>query len=207
MNEVTVSLEYLANGCALAAGIRPDQWVRFTRTLWALHEHNAVHYYHSLRVGLYAYKIAAIEGQRDLKYPLFAGFGHDIGKCGILNEVLNNPDFGPEDYEVIKAHPRLGFEQLKDSFLFTSFIAGLHHKFQPEGYGIELERDAPFKLSERATETVLKMTHLVMICDFFDALTTRADKFGGREVSEIMYERFPDQKERVDKLFEIRLKG
>lgn len=189
-----------ASECAEAAGVRLKDWERFIDKIESLQDHNEFHFKHSLRVGIYAYSLANYEGQRDLKFPLFAGCAHDIGKCDIGNDVLNHPEFGPEQYEIVKAHPRLGFDTLYDDFMFSSFIAGLHHAFQPNGYGIDPDTDLPSWLPDETRELVLRMARFIMLVDFFDALTTRGAR-GGSDPQGIMLDRFEDQRDRVDWLF------
>lgn len=192
--------EQLAD-CAKVAGIGEEPWETFLEYVVALHDHNPVHACHSLRVGLYAFGLAQHEGLEDLKYPLYAGTAHDVGKCDILNEVIDHPNFGPEQMRIMRAHPQFGFDRLKQQYLFTAFIAGLHHKFQPDGYGIDLADAAPFKLSSGAKVMIVRMAKLVMICDFYDAVTTREGPNRER-VAETMREHFPTRGVRVDWLLE-----
>lgn len=204
MSDFVVLREW-AESCANTAGVRPKDWARFVSALMALQDHNLFHFKHSMRVGIYAYLLAEHEEQSDLKFPLFAGCGHDIGKCDIGNDVLDHPDFGPEEYKKIKEHPRAGFVALSDdNFLYTACIAGLHHAFQPNGYGISLT-DLPDWMSDDAREQIYEMAHFIMLVDFFDALTTRGTR-GGGDPKGIMLDRFGDQRERVDWLFAHQMK-
>jgi HD-GYP domain-containing protein (c-di-GMP phosphodiesterase class II) len=182
--------------CAREANIRDSTWQDFIDLIDQLHDHNPGHGEHSLRVGLYTFGLAQYEKWPDLKYPLYAGCGHDIGKCDILNEIIDHPNFGPEQMAIMRAHPQYGWERLKDRYLFTAFVAGLHHKFQPDGYGINLEEVAPFPLTKEAGDTITNMAKLVMICDFFDALTTRKGP-NQDHVAGTMLKNFPTQVERV----------
>lgn len=191
-------------GRARRAGITPEAWRGFIDFLEALHEHNSTHYEHSLRVGIYAFDLALHEGQRDLKYPLYAGCGHDLGKCDIANEIIEHPNFGPEQMEAMKAHTFQGFERLKDHYLWTAFVAGLHHKYQPNGYGIDLRECVPEGLSDEAVAKIEWMAGFISLCDFFDALTTRSGPMAG-DVEGTMRKRFPDQSDRVDWLLANRL--
>ena len=71
-------LETEVNHLAEQTGIHPRAWQRFLRELTILKQHNQSMYAHSLRVGLYTYGLAQAEDTADLKFPLFAGCGHDI---------------------------------------------------------------------------------------------------------------------------------
>jgi response regulator RpfG family c-di-GMP phosphodiesterase len=101
------------------------------------------------------------------------GCGHDIGKLHIDKEVLNADPFTREDYEKIKRHVYLGFNEWKDSFLFSGFVAGMHHMFQPCPYGIDLYKSSPFDLSELQIQEITSSSELVAVADYFDAITTR----------------------------------
>jgi hypothetical protein len=131
-------------------------------------------YAHSLRVGLYCLGVAEAENQDDLHMPLLGGCGHDIGKCKVSNDLLNRTTtLTEEDFEAIHAHPTYGYELWKDKFPITALVAGLHHKFGPKQYGIDLDQCCPSWFTDTHKDAVIKTTHLVMICDFFDAMTTR----------------------------------
>lgn len=208
----TTYLESRVDTLAKEARIRPDIWQKFMAIIAELKDHNEFMYTHSLRVGVYAFGIAESEGETVLKFPLFAGCGHDIGKCDITNVLLNSKNLQPHEFEHIKRHAIEGYERLKDSFLFTGFIAGLHHKYKDGGYGIDLELDAPFPLSPAARKAVEDMSKLVMIADFFDALTTRNNNKGfiddpsdPAQQREVMLRFFPDEGSRIDWLIEHRV--
>lgn len=178
-----------ATYCSALAGIKLGTWARFLDELARLHAHNAAHYEHSLRVGIYAFALARSEGKRDLHFPLMGGCGHDIGKCGISNDILDAPAFGEEEMEAVKAHAYLGYEYWKDTFLFTGLVAGMHHKFQETPYGIDWEDVTGWPLNETTRAKVEQMARFVSLCDFFDAMITRGTKFEG-DVKEVMMRHF-----------------
>jgi response regulator RpfG family c-di-GMP phosphodiesterase len=197
-----------------AANIRVNQaeWRKFRRFLHDIKVHDAATYAHSLRVGLYCLRLASYEGEKDLHFPFFGGLGHDYGKCQTSKTLLHNRRFSDNDYERIKSHARAGYEGLKDHFLFTAFIAGLHHKYQHGGYGIDLEADAPRELTEQEVKVIHDTAVVVMICDFYDALVTRRNNkgllknFGDvDEQRQVMNKRFPEYPERVEWLMSHRI--
>lgn len=198
-------LQMVTSRIAAKFGIDRTIWRAFTAKIQALQEHNATHYAHSLRVGIYCTALAVLEKQQDLHYPLFAGCGHDIGKCNISNDVLDAQNFGEAEFEAIKAHPQQGFQYLIDDFPYTAFVAGLHHAFQPHPYGLDpvvFDQDAPFHLTEEARTKILNMVHLVEVCDFYDAITTRNGPHKNDPWA-AMFERFPDQTDRLLLLAEM----
>jgi HD-GYP domain-containing protein (c-di-GMP phosphodiesterase class II) len=90
---------------------------------------------------------------------------HDIGKIGVSDNVLRKP--GPltlEEFEAIKAHPRLGSRILKPvAFLAPHLpIVELHHE-RPDGLGY------PHGL---AGEEIPLLPRIVRVADAFDAITT-----------------------------------
>jgi response regulator RpfG family c-di-GMP phosphodiesterase len=200
-----IDLEHRVDRLADQTGISHSVWQKFRGYLAELKHHNHAMYAHSLRVGIYAYGLAAAEHQTDLKLPLYGGCGHDLGKCRVSNLLLNAKDLSPRGFERVKPHARLGFEKLKTDFLFTAFIAGLHHKTQHGGYGIDLETDSPLQLTDQQKFKIYQTAGLVTIADFFDALTTRADNKGlltdpgdPDQVRQVLARTFPDQRNRVD---------
>ncbi len=99
---------------------------------------------------------------------------HDIGKVGIPDAILLKPGrYTPEEFEVMKAHPRLGRDAIDqaarelggaaDFLVFAKEIAYSHHeKWDGSGYPERLAGDA-IPVSGR----------LMAIADVYDALISR----------------------------------
>jgi len=93
---------------------------------------------------------------------------HDIGKIGIPEHILLKE--GPlkdEEFEVMKRHPQIGYEILKDSpspYLQMGAIIALHHheKYDGSGYPNGLKGD---EISLEA--------RIATVADVFDALITK----------------------------------
>lgn len=93
---------------------------------------------------------------------------HDIGKIGIPDSILMKE--GPledHEFEVMKRHPQIGYEILKDSpspFVQMGAIIALHHheKYNGTGYPLGLQGD---EISLEA--------RIAMVADVFDALITK----------------------------------
>lgn len=95
---------------------------------------------HSMRVATYSLEIAKklnfSEEEQERIYNI--ALLHDIGKIGIPDKILNKPGkLTPEELEIIKRHPMIGGEILKD---FTS-IPGIgegakyhHERYDGKGY-------------------------------------------------------------------------
>ena len=98
----------------------------------------------------------------------WAGLLHDIGKIGIPEEILCKPGkLTHEEFEVIKQHPRMGYEILKPIASLGVILDGvLYHHEYPDGSGY------PEGLKGDQIPLIARIIHVV---DTFDALTsTRA---------------------------------
>ena len=98
---------------------------------------------------------------------LMAAPMHDVGKLGIPDSILLKPGkLTPEEFAVMKRHPQIGHDILKDSsssiLRLGATIALTHHeKFDGSGY--------PHGL---AGESIPIEGRIVAVADVFDALTS-----------------------------------
>lgn len=122
---------------------------------------------HCERVTTYSLAIAKRMGlnKEDLLILEFAGMLHDIGKIGIPSEIINKQGIlTNEEYEIIKKHPEIGFELLKDmSFLDTSNRVLLQHHERIDGTGY------PYGLANGEIDRLAK---ILAVADAYDAMTT-----------------------------------
>ncbi|HHD81508.1 MAG TPA: CHASE2 domain-containing protein, partial [Campylobacterales bacterium] len=114
---------------------------------------------------------------------------HDIGKLGIPDNILKKPGkFTPEEYEIMKQHPKLAKEAIekamrhydKNDFLnIASNIAYYHHEqWDGKGYPVGLKGD----------EIPLE-AQLMSIADVYDALVTKRcykEKFDFKKAEDII---------------------
>ncbi len=122
---------------------------------------------HSERVANYAEALggAVGMGRSERKHLRRAGLLHDIGKIGIPLDYIEKP--GPlthEEYEVVKQHPRIGYEickPLRTMVPLLLLIRGHHERLDGRGYPDGL----------RAEEIPLSLRCL-SISDVYDALTS-----------------------------------
>jgi response regulator RpfG family c-di-GMP phosphodiesterase len=93
---------------------------------------------------------------------------HDIGKVGIPDEILLKADsLNEEEWQLMKRHPLIGFEILKNTdseFLRAGGIIAFSHHERFDGTGY------PKGLSGMAIPT---LGRIVAVADVFDALTTK----------------------------------
>jgi putative nucleotidyltransferase with HDIG domain len=114
----------------------------------------------------------------DLKVAGLAGLLHDVGKMMIPDDVLNKPGkLTDEEFDIIKQHPRKGWEILHGSPEITAAILDvcLHHheRVDSTGYPERISGD-PLTLFSR----------MGAVCDVYDALTSNRCYKNGWEPAE-----------------------
>jgi response regulator RpfG family c-di-GMP phosphodiesterase len=125
---------------------------------------------HINRVGLYARLLARELGLDEYRQNLiyFASPLHDIGKIGVPDSILLKPGkLTPEEFEVIKRHPLIAYEVLKDSqspYLRAGAVIALTHHEHYDGLGY------PQGLAGAEIPLFGRIAGLV---DVFDALMTK----------------------------------
>lgn len=94
---------------------------------------------HSLRVVEYTLLIARKLGfrGRSLRPIKWGALLHDIGKIGIEDRILHKPEkLTPEEWEIMKTHPIIGYEALKHiKFLTDALPIVRHHHERYDGKG------------------------------------------------------------------------
>jgi putative nucleotidyltransferase with HDIG domain len=115
----------------------------------------------------------------DIKDAGMAGLLHDVGKMMIPEEVLNKPGkLTDEEFEIIKAHPKKGWEVLNVSDAnAVALDVVLHHHERVDGTGY------PEKLSGEALTLFARMG---AVCDVYDALTSNRCYKAGWEPAEAL---------------------
>jgi len=101
-----------------------------------------------------------------LKEAGMAGLLHDIGKIMTPDEVLNKPGcLSDEEFEIMKAHPRSGWEILRNSPNVSEVVRDvcLHHHERLDGTGY------PERLS---AESISLFARMGAVCDVYDAITS-----------------------------------
>lgn len=122
---------------------------------------------HCERVTRYSLAIAKkMElSQEEIKNLEFAGLLHDIGKIVIPDEIINKSGkLTEEEYCIIKKHPEIGHEILKDmDFLDLSSKVLLQHHERVDGKGY------PYGLSG---DRINKLSKILAVADAYDAMTS-----------------------------------
>ncbi len=125
-------------------------------------------YQHSVNVAVLSIVLGiALDLDKDSLIRLSIGaILHDIGKIFIPKEILNkNDSLTDDEYAIIKKHPKLGYDYLKNHFNLDnetlSIILEHHERIDGSGYPQQLSGDKIHLLSR-----------IVSIADVYDALTS-----------------------------------
>lgn len=124
---------------------------------------------HSVRVAEYAREIMRRSGgtEREQEEIYYIGLLHDIGKIGVPDEIINK-DSGltDEEYEVIKTHPVIGADILKNISMDIPGIevgARWHHeRYAGGGYPDGLRGDQ-----------IPREARIIGVADAYDAMTSK----------------------------------
>lgn len=124
---------------------------------------------HVIRLSFYVRLLACKAGMTDVEADkmMSASIMHDVGKIGVPDNILLKPGkLTPEEFEVIKKHPRMGAEIIgeheSELLQLSRMVALTHHeKWNGKGYPGGLKNEGiPF--AGRVTA----------VADIFDALTS-----------------------------------
>ncbi len=137
------------------------------QVLQHLANHDYYTYFHSVTMSSYACAISKKMGNPDEKTKLI-GLGsllHDIGKKEISLSIINKPGpLTPEEWEIMKNHPSMGYNLLKEQEIdpvSLDIILHHHEKLDASGYPDGLSaKDISFE------------SQISFLSDVFSALTT-----------------------------------
>ena len=122
---------------------------------------------HSIRVAQYSLKIAKALGKDDEEcYRVYyAALLHDVGKIGIQNSILNKKGkLEPDEYDVIKTHPFMGYQILASitEYPYLSLGAHYHHeRYDGKGYPDHLKG-----------EDIPEIARIISVADAYDAMSS-----------------------------------
>lgn len=123
---------------------------------------------HSINVALYSITVG-----REMHFSInkliilgTAALLHDIGMLNVPKEILlKTSPLSENEVNIIKKHPRHGFEVLQNTYKFNLEISTIilqhHEKYDGTGYPNKIKNDKIHYMSE-----------IINICDIFDALTS-----------------------------------
>ncbi|MFW5959774.1 MAG: HD-GYP domain-containing protein, partial [Chitinivibrionales bacterium] len=122
---------------------------------------------HCLRVSNFCVEIAKVYGlsKKSLKNLRIGSILHDIGKIGIPGNILNKPGrLDDEEFEIIKKHPVIGANILKNVEYYNPVIPILRHhheRYDGKGYPDNITNsDMPPEIAA------------ITVADTYDAITS-----------------------------------
>ncbi len=122
---------------------------------------------HSERVAMLSAMLAEKIGfsEEEVERIRISGLVHDVGKIGVPESVLCKPGrLTDVEFDMIKAHPRIGYEIMKDIPDLQDILPGvLHHHERWDGNGY------PERL---AGENIPMMARIMALADTFDAMSS-----------------------------------
>jgi HD-GYP domain-containing protein (c-di-GMP phosphodiesterase class II) len=122
---------------------------------------------HSERVALLSRQLAAAHGlsPAEVDRVYISGLVHDVGKIGVPEAVLCKAGhLTQEEYDLIKLHPTIGAEILKDIRQMQDLVPGvLHHHERWDGGGY------PARIGGKE---IPLFGRLICLADSFDAMTS-----------------------------------
>ena len=122
---------------------------------------------HSTRVAQYSKMIAEKYGKDEEQQNniYFIALLHDVGKIGIPDQIINKPTkLSEEEYAVIKGHPSIGYNILKNIEELPAIAIGArfhHERYDGKGYPLGISgQDIP------------EIARIIAVADAYDAMTS-----------------------------------
>jgi putative two-component system response regulator len=123
---------------------------------------------HSVRVAEYSREIARRMGktEEELQDIYYIGLLHDIGKIGIPDEIIKkSKQLTDQEYDIIKHHPTIGADILKDMTEIPNAAVGAHwhhERYDGTGYPDGLKG-----------EEIPEMARIIGVADAYDAMASK----------------------------------
>jgi len=181
------------------------------RFLHRLRGHVPNLYYHSLGVGYKSVSIGEFEEFKDNKPLLYGGLLHDTGKLRIEAALFQDDrQITNKEYQIIKQHVDYSREMLRDEgLIITSLIAGMHHYFQENPYGLN-PADMKVPSPGIRKEKLIDYARIISLSDHHDALMHRKGKFNidikdKEAVKRHLLGNYPDSGRRIDFLLSLEI--
>ncbi len=136
-------------------------------TLLSLSSHNYYTFTHCVNVAVFGvglWQFIGMGSPSELREFALGSILHDVGKSKIVDDILNKPGkLTDDEFEIIKTHPRNGYELMAGQVSDVALDIILHHheKYDGTGYPEKLQGG---NISDNAK--------VAIIADVYDALTT-----------------------------------
>jgi HD-GYP domain-containing protein (c-di-GMP phosphodiesterase class II) len=131
---------------------------------------------------------------RDAKDLRQLGLGcllHDIGKMHIPYEILNKPGkFTPEEYEIMKTHPVIGYNMLKGQIhaAAAQVVLNHHQRFDGKGYPQRVDSATGEKFSAQQGKQIHIFSRIATIADIYDAATSQRVYSAAKPSVQVLHE-------------------
>lgn len=112
---------------------------------------------------------------RDLRLLGLGCLLHDIGKMRIPEAILNKPGkLTPEEFEIMKQHPVIGFEMLGGAAprAVADVVLNHHQRWDGKGYP-KIKLDASDELRPLQGEEISVFSRIPTMADVYDAATSK----------------------------------
>lgn len=123
---------------------------------------------HSVRVAKYSRELASNMGKpiEEIEKIYIVALLHDIGKIGIPDTIINKTSkLTDEEYEIIKKHPSIGADILKNVPEMPNIAVGAHwHHERYDGKGYPDGLKGP---------EIPEIARIIAVADAYDAMTSR----------------------------------
>ena len=120
-----------------------------------------------------------------------------------LVEYPDQESLTDEEYETVKLHAAAGYKRLRATDTEAAFVAGLHHKFRDEGYGIDLiEAAHAHRIDALSLAKIATASRVVMAADCFDSCLTRSNNTSEEQYKRLVNHLPPSSRPHIDWLFE-----
>ena len=112
----------------------------------------------------------------DLQHLALGCLLHDVGKTRVPFEILNKPGrLTEEEMEIIRRHPRDGYEMVKDQVpeAAADVVLNHHQRFDGRGYPSRIDVVTGEETTPLAGEEIPIFSRIATIGDVYDAATSR----------------------------------
>jgi putative nucleotidyltransferase with HDIG domain len=150
--------------------VKEDNLELTTALANALDSRDAYTMHHSANVAKYSMQIAEKMNLSKENCEIIhkGALLHDIGKIGIPEHILKkNKKLTSEEYEIIKSHPKIGYEMIEHVGSFHNngildIVLYHHERYDGKGYPLGLKGNQ-----------IPLYARIVAVADTFDAMTTK----------------------------------
>lgn len=113
---------------------------------------------------------------KDLRHLGLGCLLHDIGKMRIPLEILNKPGkLTPEEFEVMKTHPTIGYEMLRGQAppAAAQVVLNHHQRWDGKGYPSRADQTSGQMFPPMVARQIPIFCRIATMADIYDAATTK----------------------------------